>query len=223
LNESDTPPPTATHPRPRPWLSLSTRTTGSGVVIVTHAIDSGSSRELGGTPAECPSPSLPWAHVGVSRLVALDVLEHVIDEASWLRAMVNAIAPGGELIVRVPVEGPVAWLDALNLARYMQEITGWGKQPQEARMKGWHRHYRPHDVERLLTDAGLTVTHIARSGSPHLELAQLGALVSGIVTGGAGDAGDQAKRTGKPAEAETDLPRLGLLSTKLTVRAVKTT
>lgn len=201
-------------------LELAPRSTETGMVIATHAVDTETYTALDETSIDEPSPRLPCANALMQRIVAHDLLERVIDEESWLRAMAEALAPGGELILRVPLEGPVAWLDALNLVRYAQDITGWGQQPQDARMKRWHRHYRPSDLERLLRDAGMVVTHVGRSGSPHLEVAKLGKLLFVAVARGSRGARRQVERGGQAAEVDIRLARLGPLSTKLTIRAI---
>ncbi len=204
-----------------PWLELTARSTDAGLVIAARSVENDTCRAVCEIPADDSFPHLPWGQAAIERIVAIDVLEHVIDEASWLRSMVEVLAPGGELILRVPLEGPVAWLDALNLVRYAQDITGWAKQREEAGMKMWHRHYRPSDLKRLLTQAGLTVVDVEQSGSPHLELLQLGEMLFGNICGQC--RATERHETANMVSASSAIlgPRLGPLSTKLTIRAVK--
>lgn len=172
------------------------------------------------SPAE-RAKSLAPAVPAAERVVALDVLEHVVDEESWLAAFAALLPPGGELVVRVPLEGPLAWLDALNMYRYVQDITGWGKTLEETKMKGWHRHYRETDVRRMIAQAGFQVTRVERSGSPHLEAAHFAALAWRLLVQGEPDAERPIKAWRDEAERGMRLPRLGPASTKLTVRATR--
>lgn len=218
LNESNTVPRVGASWQLDRWLELTPRANQSGYEILASAVEGNNRRELGAIFANDPSPRLPWGGAPVSRAMALDVLKHAIDEAAWLKAIVEVLEPGGELIVRVPLEGPVAWLDALNLIRYMQDITGGSQPLTEVTMKGWHRHYRPGEIEQLLGDAGMVVTHVARSGSPHVEFANLARLmVTGLAKGGDRDPNRNRDNPG----ADAKLVRLGPFSTKLTVRAIK--
>ncbi|MBA2777146.1 MAG: hypothetical protein H0U31_10505 [Chloroflexia bacterium] len=200
------------------WLELTARRTGPELLIVTSAIEEGTRHELGVTSADHPTPGLRGGEARVHRVVALDVLEYVIDEAAWLEAIVDVLEPGGDLLVRVPAEGSFAWLDPDNLVRYAKDITVRGKQPDELRMKGWHRHYHPDEIEQLLRDAGLIVRDVERSGSPHVEVANFARLMVASIA--KGDA-CQAHRNGGKAGADANLSRLGPFSTKLTVRAIK--
>ena len=202
-------------------IDFSTGTTTSHTAIRASASWDGEELDLGLTRATEPIPHLATALVATSRIVALDVLEHVVDEEAWIACFAHLLEPGGSLTIRVPVEGPIAWLDALNVFRYVQDVTGLGKQPLETKMKGWHRHYRQTELEEMLERAGLAPVEITRSGSPHHDIPHLGALAwSTIVRGDRATelrAGERRKR----AEADPDLPRLGPLSTKITIRATK--
>lgn len=213
-----TPPPvTQTYGR----LAFSTVTTKSHTSVLANAIWDGEELDLGSTRAAEPVPHLAAAAIATSRIVALDVLEHVVDEEAWIDCFARLLAPGGSLTIRVPVEGPVAWLDALNVFRYVQDVTGLGKQPLETKMKGWHRHYRRTELEAMLVRAGLTPVEVTRSGSPHHDIPHLGALAWGTIVRGDRETELRAGARRKQAESGTDLPRLGPLSTKITIRAVK--
>ena len=218
LNGPNIAPPVGASRQSDLWLELTARRTGPELLIVTSAIEEGTRHELGVTSADHPTPGLRGGEARVHRVVALDVLEFVIDEESWIKALIDMLEPGGEFIVRVPLEGSFAWLDPDNLVRYAKDITSRGKQPDELRMKGWHRHYRLDDIEQLLRNAGLIVRDVERSGSPHVEVANFARLmVASIAKGEA----CQAHRNGGKAGADANLSRLGPFSTKLTVRAIK--
>ncbi len=202
-------------------IDFTTRTTTSHTAILANAVWGGEHLELGSTRAAEPVPHLATASIVTPRIVALDVLEHVVDEEAWIACFAHLLAPGGSLTIRVPVEGPVAWLDALNIFRYVQDVTGLGKQPLETKMKGWHRHYRRTGLEGMLERAGLKPVEVTRSGSPHHDIPHLGALAWGTIVVGDRETELRAGERRKQAEAGTDLPRLGPLSTKVTIRATK--
>ncbi len=73
-----------------------------------------------------------------SVLLMLDVLEHVADDAAFLAARLERnLAPGAHLLVSVP-----CW----PFLYTSHDVA-----------LGHHRRYRPHEVCRLLTDAGLSI------------------------------------------------------------------
>lgn len=202
-------------------IDFSTETTTSHTSILANAAWGGERLDLGSTRADEPIPHLATASITTSRIFALDVLEHVVDEEAWLACFACLLEPGGSLTVRVPAEGPVAWLDALNIFRYVQDVTGLGKQPLETKMKGWHRHYRQAGLAAMLERAGLKPVEVIRSGSPHHDIPHLGALAWGTLVRADRETELRTMYRRKRAEAGTDLPRLGPLSTKVTIRAIK--
>ena len=171
---------------------------------------------LASIPAQVPLPRLPVPGGSVEHILALDVLEAVLDEEAWLEAMMLALAPGGTATIRVPLEGPAAWLDALNLYRYAQDITGRGKALKETRLKGWHRHYRPAELRDLFDRHGLDVEGDSREGNPVLEAAQLGALVWGGMVKGTTAVEDTVRTWREDREDHRRLVPLGPLSTRIT-------
>lgn len=176
---------------------------------------------LGEWAVDDPDPDLASAMPPVSSIRGLDVLEHVVDEEAWLSALAGVLADGGELTVRVPLEGPLAWLDALNIYRYVQDTTGVGKDLEETKMKGWHRHYPLPDLVGLLTDAGLEVTSVTRAGSPHVDALHLAALGWGVILRRKHNAEQRIRQWRDSAAATTSHLRLGPFSSSLTVTARK--
>lgn len=154
-------------------------------------------------------------------VLALDVLESVLDEEAWLSAIATTLAPGGWLTLRVPLEGPAAWLDALNLFRYTQDVSGLGTPPQETRQKDWHRHYRVSEIPLLLERSGLVVQSMTREGSPHSEVKQLSGLLWGTIVRGDNTTESRIRGQQQGQEYLRLLPKLGPLSTHLTVVARK--
>lgn len=183
--------------------------------------------DLSGAPLERiaakePHPLLLALPASIEHLVALDVLEAVLDEEAWLDAIAHVLTPGGTAMVRIPLEGPTAWLDALNLYRYAQDITGLGKQLQETKLKGWHRHYRRAEIHALAARHGVRVVSQAREGNPLLEVAQLSALVWGGMVKGTTRVEESVRSWREDREDHRRLERLGPLSTRLTVTLRKT-
>lgn len=125
------------------------------------------------------NPAFPAEPGSLCHIRALDVIEHVEDEASWLKALADLLAPGGEIIVRVPAEGVLAWLDAPNIYRYVTEFTNRGESPHESKPTGWHRHYRRQELVRLFGASGLRITGLSRVGTPLADLPHLFGLVAG--------------------------------------------
>jgi SAM-dependent methyltransferase len=81
----------------------------------------------------------PGAYVpGTSDLVLmLDVLEHIADDRAALRAVHDALRPGGHLLLTVPA---LPWL--------------WSRHDE---VNEHHRRYRLHPLRRLLEESGLEV------------------------------------------------------------------
>jgi hypothetical protein len=155
--------------------------------------------------------------------VALDVLEHVLDEEAWIAAAARLLKPDGTFVLRVPLEGPLAWLDALNMYRYVQDTAGTGEDLKETKLKGWHRHYRLGDLEEMLHTAGFDMVSVKRSGSRALDAVQFGALLWGGMVRRDATVERRTRDWRDAIEAEDDLPRRGALSSKITVTATRRT
>lgn len=124
---------------------------------------------------------VPLEAGSIREIVALDVLEHAYDEQAFLAECARLLAPGGALRLRVPVDGLAGWLDAINLFRYLSETTGLAPEPAEPEPTGWHRHYRPHDLLRIVREAGFAVSSTRRVNPGLAELPHAAALVAGSV------------------------------------------
>lgn len=126
-----------------------------------------------------PVPHLPLPDESVRSISALDILEHVHDEQTWLAELARILMQNGELLVRVPLENALAWVDALNIYRYVSDTTGRGTHPSETIPTGWHRHYAPRDLPAILKLAGFEVGASDGEGLPLGELPHLVGLVVG--------------------------------------------
>ncbi len=80
---------------------------------------------------------LPLAHASVAIATALDVLEHVRDDARALEELARCLAPGGRLIVTVPAD---------------PRLFG-----AHDRALGHRRRYVPHELETRLEESGFEV------------------------------------------------------------------
>ena len=98
-------------------IDFTTRTTTSHTAILANAAWGGEHLDLGSTRAAEPVPHLATASIATPRIVALDVLEHVIDEEAWIACFARLLEPGGSLTIRVPVEPPTSPVAITGLPR----------------------------------------------------------------------------------------------------------
>jgi hypothetical protein len=201
-------------------LTLVSRTTGEETRIHVQ-LNGNSSSEIAAIAVRMASPQLPIPPESISHVQALDVLEAVLDEEAWVLVIAEALSPGATATFRVPLEGPVAWLDALNLYRYAQDITGVGKHLKETQLKGWHRHYRQVELMELLSRHGLQVIATEREGNPLLEAIQFGALVWGGMIRHTSATEDRLRAWRERNEDRSRLVHLGPLSTRVTITVRK--
>lgn len=167
------------------------------------------------------TPSYPADPGSQSRILALDVIEHVEDERAWLEELTRLLAPGGEITVRVPAEGPMAWLDAPNIYRYLTEFTDRGEAPHETKPTGWHRHYRRSDLMGLIECRGLRITSFSQENTALPDIAQLLGLIAGDLVLGHRDTETRLIAIRDRLERRRRGPTLGPLGTRLRVTAVK--
>lgn len=185
----------------------------------TIALLDRSGSELGRILASEPLPCLPLGSGTVRAVEALDVLEHVHDEQVWLAEIARILVAHGELVVRVPLENLLAWADALNVYRYISDVTGLGTHPLESLPTGWHRHYAPDDLPALLELAGFEPDSTSTQGLPLQEIPHLAGLIAGKII--RGDYGSE-RRLFRFRQRFQGRPRLPLpvsIAATITVRA----
>ncbi len=171
-----------------------------------------------------PTPHLPLPDASVEQLDARDVIEHVHDEQAWLSELARVLAPGGTLLLRVPLDNGVAWLDALNIYRYLSDLAGRGTDnpPLETLPIGWHRHYRPDDIAALVEQAGFDIRAVEAEGMPLGEAGHLAGLLASSLTP---DPGATQRRLFNLRERLHHRPLMPLpraVAGRITIRATRT-
>jgi len=136
-------------------------------------------RTIGHYPTDVQHIFVPLEAESLSSIVALDVLEHVLDEPEFLRECARLLRTGGRLELRVPAEGLTGWLDALNIYRYVTDISGRGHDPEESKPTGWHRHYRNDNLVRIVCDAEFDVVSVRQTNPGLSELPHTAGLMIG--------------------------------------------
>lgn len=120
----------------------------------------------------CDAAHVPLPDHSFDGVLFLDVLEHLPDERGAIREIARLLRPGGTLALSVPYQGPLAWLDSLNLYARLVIRTGHGRFPPEIAATGRHRHYSLADVRALLGD-DFAIRRVRRTGLGLAELVHL--------------------------------------------------
>jgi SAM-dependent methyltransferase len=135
--------------------------------------------DLGGTPQDVSMTRYDGDEVALAddyadSVALIDALEYAVDDVALIAEARRILRPNGFLIVRVPLTGRLAWLDARNICRYVTETTGRGSPFPEMAGAGFRRHYDRQEITELITDAGFM---ISKSQSSALGLSELIYLV----------------------------------------------
>jgi SAM-dependent methyltransferase len=180
-------------------------------------------RDLGALRVDVEKPELDLDDGSVDAIDAQGVLANVIDEAAWLAEVARVLSPGGTLRFTVPAGGPLAWLDAQNIYRYVGDILGRGDNPDATLPTGWNRHYRERDIEALLVGAGFRDPVMTRAGVGLTELPQLAGLMVGNFLLGKRDAEMRLfplRHAMVRMESRIPAPAIGTLLTISATRAI---
>jgi SAM-dependent methyltransferase len=124
-----------------------------------------------GLPFTPPVVEWPFPRECFDAVILLDQIAQTVLEEEALTEAARVLRPDGTLLLRVPSQEFLGWLDGFNLYRYARDISGRGAKPSETAGVGWRRHYRRDDVRGLLrphfrvvtmTSAGLGLAELAR-------------------------------------------------------------
>lgn len=202
------------------WLSVERRLALGKPVIVTIRHELGVATEWTTHRTSEEALDFPAARP-FDRIVAHEILEHVLDEEAWIAALASLLATGGTISIRVPLQGPLAWLDARNIYRYVTDLAGRGSAPAETLPTGWHRHYWDRDLDRALRRAGLTITGRDREGVPGLDIPHLAGLLAGDLALGRPATEARLVELRDRFDKQAFRARAGTLSTHLRIEAMK--
>ena len=122
----------------------------AGFAVTRHALDMGPLAQLAGIPFTPPVVEWPFQDASFDAVVLLDQLALTVKEEEALAEAARVLRPGGRLLLRVPAEGRLAWLDGFNVYRYLQETSRRGKRHPAVAGVGWRRHYPRPDLSALL-------------------------------------------------------------------------
>jgi SAM-dependent methyltransferase len=179
-------------------------------------------RDIGVIRSDEEKPRLDLADQSVNTIDIGDILSRVMDEEAWLAEMCRVLTPGGYLSFTLPAGGPLAWLDARNIYRYLVDIVGRGDPPDDTLPTGWHRHYSEEDVRRLLEITGFEPRTIQRVGIGFPEVPQLAGLLVGNFLLGRRDTEMRLRPLRVRTEAidqELNIPKVGTTLYVLAARA----
>lgn len=122
-------------------------------------------------------PKLPFADGEIGSIeIRDDAMSRVIDEAAWLAEMSRVLIPNGTFQLTVPADGPLAWLDTMNIYRYIADISKRGDAPDASQPTGWNRHYQREGVILLLADAGFDSIQLQSTNYSDREIGMLATL-----------------------------------------------
>ena len=98
------------------------------------------------------TPVEQLAEAGFDLVTSMEVIEHVTDPASFIRALASKVAPEGLLILSTPNRTPLSRLAMINIG---ESIGGIPKGTHD-----WHKFLTPEELTEMLVQAGLEVTDV---------------------------------------------------------------
>lgn len=102
---------------------------------------------------------LPFAADHFSKIAAVSVLEHIVDETSVVRELARLLAPGGRLVISVPYD---PWRDEPKYYRRNPYVVD-----DKSREEFFMRFYNDDNLKRrLIEPSGLTLRSIGYFGEP---------------------------------------------------------
>lgn len=120
--------------------------------------------DCGVSSVHVAADQLPFAEASFDLVVLQASLEFVHDDRHLIREAARVLRPGGHLIAIVPAAGALAGFDAINVYRYVRELTGRGGIPPETLPVGWRRHYTDDDLTAIFANTPFADRTISRGG-----------------------------------------------------------
>lgn len=160
------------HLRLSPNLTSNTRERCPDVVFRHHEV------EVSAIRTDSVHPELPFENGEIDRLIVHDdAMSRTIDEEAWLQEFQRVLAAGGELRFTLPATGSLGWLDAMNIFRYVSDITKRGPAPSSTLPTGWNRHYSRDQIAKLLEASGFSAPELRWQNNVLSELGMLTGLI----------------------------------------------
>jgi SAM-dependent methyltransferase len=130
------------------------------------------------TVIDADATMLPFADDSIDAVLMLDVIEHLDRPEQALAEAHRVLRPDGVLVVSVPHDGPLGWLDALNLYEAIRRRRpSWPPlEPATTSAGGAHRHFAARELEAFLAP-GFAVDRTARTGVGLEEVVYLIGLI----------------------------------------------
>ena len=123
-------------------------------VAKAHAAGAGLTIDYRATSAEALADELPGRF---DLVTCLEVVEHVADVGSFLRALARLLAPGGLLVFSTPNRTPQSYaVMIVGAERVLRSIP--------AGAHDWNKFLTPPELTAAMADAGLRVDHVAGLG-----------------------------------------------------------
>ncbi len=97
-----------------------------GYRLDRHELDTGPLAQPAGIPFTPPVIDWPFANSTFDAVILLDQLAQTVLEEEALAEAARVLRPGGTLLLRVPSQEFLGWLDGFNLYRYARDISGRG-------------------------------------------------------------------------------------------------
>lgn len=135
-------------------------------------------REPGDMVVRADAGALPFRDLTFDLVVVHATLEFCHDDRQVVGELARVLRVGGHLVARLPRRGQLEAVDALNLYRYLRELSGRGDIPTEAMPIGWRRHYDESDLDAIFSPLPLTRTRIEHGGLALGEIAYLPGLIA---------------------------------------------
>ena len=159
--------------------SLQTKQVGQlvGLDVCREAIEAGQKRYPGsGLRHRTSALPLPIEDASFSTVSIMDVIEHVDEQTGLLNELHRVLRPDGRLIITVPGQYALSFLDLGNMKFRFPRLHRWffqlrhSKEEYEYRYlsnpdglvgdisatKGWHEHFSKEKLTRLLAKSGFT-------------------------------------------------------------------